>query len=186
MNTISAHDFVKLTYSGTQLAVLDVRSYAEFDNEKVTGSRALPLHELNSETIEPALKELAAENFDCKNVYLMCQSGKRAELAIEKLNATNGVNFIVVEGGMNAAKVAGLKPEKGSSNVISIERQVRITAGLLVVTGVVLGTAVNNQFYFLSGFVGLGLTFAGVTDTCAMGILLSRMPWNTKQTKCAS
>ena len=85
---------------------------------------------------------------------------------------------MVIEGGINALNSAGVAIEKGSSNVISLERQVRIAAGSLVVVGVVLGTVLNQWFYALAGFVGAGLVFAGVTDTCGMGMMLARMPWN--------
>ncbi len=61
---------------------------------------------------------------------------------------------------------------------MSLERQVRIAAGFLVLTGVLLGVFLSPAAYALSGFVGAGLMFAGITDTCAMGMLLSRMPWN--------
>ncbi len=61
---------------------------------------------------------------------------------------------------------------------MSLERQVRIAAGFLVFTGVILGATVNSSFYGLSGFVGAGLMFAGITDTCMMGMLIVRMPWN--------
>ena len=61
---------------------------------------------------------------------------------------------------------------------MSLERQVRIAAGTLVVLGTVLGLTVHPGFIGLSAFVGAGLIFAGVTDTCGMGLLLARMPWN--------
>lgn len=61
---------------------------------------------------------------------------------------------------------------------ISLERQVRIAAGLMVLTGVVLGTWLHPACYGLSAFVGAGLTFAGITDWCGMGLLLAKAPWN--------
>lgn len=67
---------------------------------------------------------------------------------------------------------------QGEHSMISLERQVRIAAGSLVLVGVLLGALVNPAGYYLSGFVGAGLTFAGITDTCAMGMLLAKMPWN--------
>jgi Flp pilus assembly protein TadB len=88
--------------------------------------------------------------------------------------------LVVIEGGLNSLKQQGLTPQQGQGKVISLERQVRIAAGLLVLIGVVLGTWYSPWFYALSGFVGAGLTFAGVTDTCAMGMALARMPWNGK------
>jgi hypothetical protein len=86
----------------------------------------------------------------------------------------------VIEGGLSSLKQQGLATEQGQGKVISLERQVRIVAGLLVLIGVVLGTWYNLWFYGLSGFVGAGLAFAGITDTCAMGMALARMPWNNK------
>ena len=64
---------------------------------------------------------------------------------------------------------------------MSIERQVRVAAGMLVVLGVLLGWLIHPAFYILSAFVGAGLVFAGVTDTCGMGMLLARMPWNQQR-----
>jgi len=68
--------------------------------------------------------------------------------------------------------------DKSSHGVISVERQVRIAAGTLVFFGVVLGVYVHPALYGVSGFIGLGLVFAGVTDWCGMGLLLARAPWN--------
>ena len=66
---------------------------------------------------------------------------------------------------------------RGSGTII-IERQVHIVAGLLVLLGVGLGFGVAPGWFGLSAFVGAGLTFAGITNTCAMGLILARMPWN--------
>ena len=78
---------------------------------------------------------------------------------------------------MLAWQAAGLPVNRGQAG-LSLERQVRIAAGVLVLSGVVLGTWVDPAFYGLSGFVGAGLIFAGVTDWCGMGLLLARAPWN--------
>ena len=87
---------------------------------------------------------------------------------------------MIVEGGIGALDNAGASLQKGQGTIMSLERQVRIAAGSLVVIGVALGTLVNPWFYGLSGFVGAGLVFAGVTDTCGMGMMLARMPWNNR------
>jgi len=84
----------------------------------------------------------------------------------------------VVTGGTAACATAGLPLDKISNGVISIERQVRIAAGTLVFGGVLLGANVHQGFYGLSGFIGFGLIFAGVTDWCGMGLLIARAPWN--------
>ena len=94
-----------------------------------------------------------------KKVVIICRSGNRAKQAAATLAA------------------AGLPVNRGQAG-LSLERQVRIAAGVLVLSGVVLGTWVHPAFYGLSGFVGAGLIFAGVTDWCGMGLLLARAPWN--------
>jgi hypothetical protein len=84
---------------------------------------------------------------------------------------------VSVEGGTKACEHTDLPLVRGKK-AISLERQVRIVAGSLVLIGVILGTWVHPYFYGLSGFVGAGLLFAGISDTCGMGMLLSKMPWN--------
>ena len=87
-----------------------------------------------------------------------------------------------------ACVVAGVPFVRGKK-AVSLERQVRIAAGTLVLAGAVLGWFVDSAFIGLSAFVGAGLLFAGVTDTCGMGMVLARMPWNrigpTENASCA-
>ena len=83
----------------------------------------------------------------------------------------------VVEGGTKAWAAAGL-PVTCGKGVISVERQVRIAAGLLLLTGAALAWFIHPAYVAISAFVGAGLTFAGITDWCGMGLLLARMPWN--------
>ncbi|MCW5559341.1 MAG: DUF2892 domain-containing protein, partial [Verrucomicrobiae bacterium] len=78
-------------------------------------------------------------------------------------------------------EAAGLPVLRGTSRVISLERQVRIAAGTLVVTGTALGYFVHPGFYGLAAFVGAGLVFAGITDFCGMGLLLAKLPWNSRR-----
>jgi hypothetical protein len=84
----------------------------------------------------------------------------------------------VITGGTNSCIQLGIPVNRTKTKMISIERQVRIGAGFLVLTGVALGYWVAPAFYLLSGFIGAGLMFAGITDWCGMGILLARAPWN--------
>ena len=84
----------------------------------------------------------------------------------------------VLEGGTTAWTQAGLPVVRSVKTRWSLERQVRLGAGLLVLVGVVLAFTVSLNWIFLSAFVGLGLTFAGLTDICLMGELLGKMPWN--------
>lgn len=108
-------------------------------------------------------------------LFLICQSGTRSKTACQKL-ADLG-NIATVEGGTQAWIDNGLPVVEGEP-VMSLERQVRIAAGSLVVLGTILGVTISPWFLGLSGFVGAGLVFAGVTDTCGMAILLSKCPWN--------
>ena len=108
---------------------------------------------------------------------LLCRSGGRAARAKQALEKHHVGGLTVVEGGIGAYAAAGGKTVKGKA-VISLERQVRIAAGSLVLLGVAGGVLVHPAFLILSGFVGAGLIFAGVTDWCGMGLLLARMPWN--------
>jgi len=88
---------------------------------------------------------------------------------------------VVVEGGTLAWIEAGLSVNRGTTKVISLERQVRIAAGSLVLTGVLLAIFVHPYFIGISAFVGAGLIFAGITDWCGMGLLLAKLPWNSRK-----
>ncbi len=65
-----------------------------------------------------------------------------------------------------------------TSKILSPERRVRIAAGAIVILGALLAQFVSPAFVWLSGFVGAGLMFAGITDTWAMGMLIAKLPWN--------
>ena len=110
-------------------------------------------------------------------LVLICQAGTRARMTATLLEPCQR-HITVLEGGTNAWLQAGLPVVASVKTRWSLERQVRLGAGLLVLTGVVLALAVNVNWLYLSAFVGLGLTFAGLTDICAMGIVLGKMPWN--------
>jgi rhodanese-related sulfurtransferase len=109
-------------------------------------------------------------------VYVICLSGARGAKACEKLTAA-GLNAVNIEGGTLAWAAANLPVVRGKKS-ISLERQVRIAAGSLVLLGCVLGYFVHPLGYALPAFIGAGLLFAGVTNTCGMGLLLAKMPWN--------
>ncbi len=170
--TVSPHELQRLLAADSALPLLDVRTPAEYAGARLTQARNVPLDRLNPGTIAGlSLPE-------GKPVYLLCQAGKRAAMAAEAFAAAGRDVGVVVEGGLNAWTAAGLPVEKGTGGVISLERQVRIGAGSLVLLGVLLGHFVHPGFYWLSGFVGAGLVFAGVTDFCGMALVLAKCPWN--------
>lgn len=152
---------------------LDVRTPAEFEESHIDGSVLHPLSELSPDEV----KKLAEGKSAC---VLICRSGNRARQAAEKLDQCGLPNLQILDGGVLAWEAAGLPLNRGAKTM-SLERQVRIAAGALGFTGAVLGYFVHPAWIALSGFVGAGLVFAGITDTCGMGMLLARMPWNNRR-----
>lgn len=150
---------------------IDVRTPAEFGELHIPGSINVPLADLD--TYLPQLKQLAQG----KHVGLVCRSGSRAKLALEKLHAAGMDECWVLEGGVTRWDEAG-HPVRRGRKAISIERQVRIAAGFLVAAGTALGAYLSPWLLIIPGFVGCGLMFAGITDSCAMGLVLAKMPWN--------
>ena len=154
---------------GEPALLLDVRTPVEHRELHAVGVELMPLDALDVEEVRRRCGDAP--------VYLLCRSGSRARQAAERLVAAGLANCSVVAGGTQAWAAAGL-PVVRDKTAISLERQVRIAAGLLVLLGVVLALAVHIAFLGLSAFVGAGLVFAGVTDWCGMGMLLARLPWN--------
>jgi rhodanese-related sulfurtransferase len=157
------------------LTLIDVRTPVEYAEVHVPEARSVPLDQFDP-------RNLLASGQISKDgpVYLLCRSGARASKAAEKFVKEGLDNAVVVEGGTLAWIEAGLPVDRGTAKVISLERQVRIVAGLLVLAGVLLAIFVHPYFIGLSAFVGAGLVFAGVTDWCGMGLLLAKLPWNAK------
>jgi rhodanese-related sulfurtransferase len=151
--------------------VIDVRTPVEFAEVHVPQARSVPLDEL-----KPGSLQLAKE----QPVYLLCRSGQRATKAAEKFTKEGFTQPVVIAGGTLAWIEANLPVTRSAVKVISLERQVRIVAGAIVLSGVLLSRLVNFNFIWLSGFVGAGLVFAGITDFCGMGLLLAKMPWNKR------
>lgn len=152
----------------TSIQLVDVRTPVEFREVHVEGAVNVPLDRLSPDRLPPRDSD--------QPLYIICHKGSRGAQACRQL-AESGVQQLVnVEGGTQACEAAGLAVVRGKQ-AMSLERQVRIAAGSLVVLGVGL-SFVHPAFLALSAFVGAGLVFAGVTDTCGMGMLLARMPWN--------
>ncbi|MEO5992452.1 MAG: rhodanese-like domain-containing protein [Arthrobacter sp.] len=152
------------------LMVIDVRSGAEFDSLHIKGSYHVPLPMLSEHT-----KEFAAKMGT--RVVLVCQSGSRAEQARKYLDAVGLGSASVLAGGVPAFAAAGGNVVKGKSTW-AMERQVRMTAGSLVLASVVGSRFLSPKRGLLAGGIGAGLTFSAATNSCAMGQMLSKMPWN--------
>jgi rhodanese-related sulfurtransferase len=152
------------------IVLIDVRTPAEFEDAHATGAFSVPLDRLDPVAV---MKTLPPDTV----VHLICQSGNRAATAYGRFKAAGFERAMVVPGGTRAWIACGL-PVTHGRKTISLERQVRIGAGALVLTGVALGATVHPWLYGISAFVGTGLVFAGITDICAMGMILARLPWN--------
>ena len=169
--SITPQQLAALHNSGQAVELIDVRTPAEFREVHVSFARNVPLDRLEASQIAAAREGRLEEP-----LYVICLSGGRGVKACEQLSAA-GMNALNIEGGTLAWAAANLPVVRGRKT-ISLERQVRIAAGSLVLTGCAIGYFIHPLGYALSAFIGAGLVFAGVTDTCGMGMLLARMPWN--------
>lgn len=172
LNRIQLTELRERMNLGFQPILVDVRTPGEFARVHAPGAVSVPLRGLNGASVA-----------ECRSsdgrIYVLCQSGWRAALACERLTAAGIGEAFVIEGGMQAWQSLGL-PVIGDPGVISLERQVRIGAGSLVLLGCLLAWLVKPQLIGLSAFIGAGLVFSGITGICGMGILLSKLPWNTR------
>ena len=173
--TISPKQLHDRVQAGEPVELIDVRTPVEFQEVHATIARNVPLESLNC-------GQLLAGRSANQTLYVICRSGSRGRQACEKISAAGCQDVVNVEGGTLAWDQAGL-PVKRGRKAMSLERQVRIAAGFLVLAGAVLALAVHPYWAGLSAFVGAGLMFAGITDTCGMAMVLARMPWN-QQAAC--
>ena len=170
--TISPQELGELRNAGTEIDLLDVRTPVEYREVHVDFARNVPLDQLDPETVMQARN--GAED---DPLYVVCRTGSRGAIVCDRFRHAGFTDVVNVDGGILACEQAGLPLVRGKKT-ISLERQVRIAAGSLVLLGAVLGWVIHPAFIGLTAFVGAGLIFAGITDTCGMGMMLARMPWN--------
>ena len=173
ISNVTPREACEIAAKNAKAILLDVRTPAEFGGVHASGARNIPLDSIQTTALEGS-SPLPKDATLC----ILCEKGGRAMVAAGHFLAAGYPSIHVVEGGTQAWVAAGLPVVKGKKNSISIERQVRIGAGSLVLIGVILGVFVNPVFLALPAFVGAGLIFAGVTDWCGMGLMLARAPWN--------
>ena len=176
VQTVTPVEVQKLIDAGYQLDLIDVRTPAEYLTLHASGSVNIPLDEIDFEAIK------TLRDPDGEPLYFICRSDSRGRKACEAMMSIGFTNVVNIAGGTVAWNDLGLPVVRGR-RTISLDRQVRIAAGLLVLLGVILGGLVDPMWYALAGLVGAGLTFSGVTDSCAMAMFLARMPWNRKRRK---
>ena len=154
--------------AGQPAQLVDVRSASEFATAHLPGAINIPLEQVQMRTADLTIGS---------PVVLVCQTGTRARIAADLIQGGDR-NIIVLNGGTDAWIRAGNPTVRSTASRWALERQVRLIAGLLVVIGVALGVAVNPWWLVVPGFVGCGLTFAGLSNLCLMGEGLARLPWN--------
>lgn len=153
--------------------LVDVREPAEFLAEHIAGAYSVPLSRLSWETLPP---------HEGKKLVMQCLRGARGGTACAALlKAKDGADIYNLIGGIDAWKAAGFPTLKGSQSVIALDRQVQLTIGLLLIAGFVLGRILSPSFFWIMGFLGVGLTLAGATGFCGLALLLARMPWNQQK-----
>ena len=165
---IHAAELRQLLDEDPETRILDVRTGAEFESLHIPGSFNVPL-----DTLAEHVRTVAELDHP---VVLVCQSGSRATTAQSKLNAAGKSNLRVLQGGVDAWQKVGGTVVRGDQKW-SLERQVRGAAGGIVLVSVLASLKLPGA-RFVAGGVGFGLLAAAVTDTCAMGTLLAKMPYN--------
>jgi rhodanese-related sulfurtransferase len=165
--TVQAETFREQLGDRRPMQALDVRSAAEFATGHVPGAVNIPM-----EQVESRLEDLPPGP-----LVLICESGTRAEIVAGWFGGRREVTLL--EGGTRAWRNAGYPLVGCAPCRWTLERQVRLIAGLIVLAGTLLAILINAKWVYLSMLVGAGLTFAGATNICGMAILLAKMPWNS-------
>lgn len=171
-SVLSPDQLIRLRIAHPETRLIDVRTPGEFEAEHIAGAYNVPLDTLGEHGAEIRATVDAP-------VVLVCRSGQRASMGEELLATAGMTNLHVLVGGM-AAWLAADQPVLRGTPRMSLERQVRIVAGGLAATGGFLALFVHPAFAALSVFVGSGLVFAGATDTCMMGMLIAKLPYNRR------
>ncbi len=159
----------------------DIREADEFRREHISGAAFMPQARptsVDADAVADADADTGeAGNKDVKAVFY-CNSGQRTREAATRITNAGYRESFALEGGLSAWKSAGFATELNRKAPISLQRQVQITAGSLVVSGLLLALLISPWFALLSGFVGAGLIFAGVSNTCALARILALLPYN--------
>lgn len=150
--------------------VVDVREPAEHAAEKIEGAMLVPLGTVHKSAIPCR---------DGQKLVMHCRSGKRSANACEKLLAENPeLEVYNLEGGISAWRAAGYQVATSGKFFLPLDRQVQLAIGLMLLAGSVLGYLFTPAWFFLTGFIGAGLTLAGLTGFCGLSVVMARMPWN--------
>lgn len=169
LKTITPQAASELVKQGAVL--VDIRAADEHARERIAQARHVPMERL---------QDGALPLDGAPAVIFHCRSGNRTRVNAQTLGACAPCDAYVLEGGLDGWKRAGLPVLADASQPLELQRQVQIAAGSLIVLGAVLGATVSPWFHALSGFIGAGLVFAGVSGFCGLARVLMQMPWNRK------
>lgn len=168
-STVASAELRELLETGAPLRLLDVRTPGEFDSWHIPGAYNVPLDLLREHRDE------ICRHLD-QDVVLVCRSGQRAAQAGEALRQAGLFNVHILDGGMTAWEGKGFDVNRGVQKW-ELERQVRLVAGSIVLGSVLASVAAPGAKWLAAG-IGGGLTFAAVSNTCAMGMMLAKLPYN--------
>ena len=168
-DTIDSNQLRELRRQDPDIRILDVRSGGEYETVHIPGSYNVPL-----DTLGEHARDLASVEHP---VVLVCQSGGRATQAHQKLTAAGKDTLHILEGGMAAWETADGDVVRGTTERWAMDRQVRLVAGSIALAGIVASTVIPSAKW-LAGGVAAGLTFSAVSNTCAMGTMLGKLPYN--------
>lgn len=178
IKTIDAATLKRWMQSG-EAVLVDVREPAEHEAEKIDGATLVPLGSVAQATLP---------NCEGKKLVMHCGSGKRSKAACEKLLAENSsLDVHNLEGGISAWSALGHSVATSGMFFLPLDRQVQLAIGLMLITGSLLGYIFSPAWFLLTGLIGAGLLFAGITGYCGLAMVMARMPWNqaiAKRTSC--
>lgn len=155
-----------------EAVLVDVREPAEHEAEKIAGAVLVPLATLTRSQLP---------NYTGKKLVLHCRKGGRGSTACEKLLAEDpSLEVYNLQGGITAWTEVGLEAQASGKFFLPLDRQVQLIIGLLLLVASVLAYFVSPLFMLITGFLGAGLSFAGLTGFCGLAMLIARMPWNQR------
>lgn len=161
---------LKSWLESNEAVLIDVREPAEYASEHIEGSQPVPLRRVIKDAIRMS---------DDQKLVIHCRRGGRGQSACEKLlSQMPNVEIYNLAGGIEAWEAAGLNVKKSERRILPLDRQVQLTVGLVLLTTSLLGAHYGAGFFLLTGLIGTGLTFAGLTGFCGLARLLTLMPWN--------
>ncbi|MET0064846.1 MAG: rhodanese-like domain-containing protein [Candidatus Thiodiazotropha sp.] len=173
--SLSAQEYLQRVGQGESMLLIDVRSYPEYLEGHIPTAKHLSLERLTGESLRDKLEQLQADSET--PIVFTCHSGFRAQKAYQRMSDAGYRNLVLLDGGTGAWQKAGL-PLTRRSSVISLERQIQIAIGGLLLLKVLFGFTVHELFFLAGAVIGAGLIIAGVTRWCGLARLIAAMPWN--------